>query len=306
VGSISPVESGFDTLFTRQHNSQSNVGGLIAAQLFAAASRSTTRYRQKEIVSMVRLSMAQIHQLLRNEFDKYGYNTSCKGLLMDFWIGDQRGQFKIESANVKRFEISVFGKGNDFLIPCRENVEQVTGRKHIGSSIRASHYACKRFTKREDVMPSVLEWLANSVRHFHHLHELMDPEGDPPNAINFQPEEFITDGYGVRRGMLNRVLVQDVVTLRGKRVIKGACDPKAAPYFLITGDIHGRGREEFITDDRAWMPVITVKGEYRVFYDDRIVNSLAAMNKSDQQLIAEGIRRFVATHIEGKDKATDA
>lgn len=252
------------------------------------------------------LHMDQIRGKISEILQSLGYRTSCRGF-NDYRFemnGGHNGDFEIGSANIKRFEITVGGPEEDFLIPSRLDPER-----------SARRVACRRFTKREDAIPEVLEWVSTALKSHQHLNELLHPERPPSGTYGFTNEGFLHESSGCTYfGTVHNVQVHDIVTLQGRKVVHTAYDPAMKPYFLVTVSIRPRMYNstegiDIISDGDMWLPAIKIqqKGgsrEHRVFMDTYDIAKLRAMNKHDRDLIHAALSHYVDVNFSDSTSPT--
>jgi hypothetical protein len=254
------------------------------------------------------LDMVTIKNLIAKQLKMLGYNTKvAKFTKFTFSISGShgfRGEFNIESANAKRFELRVNGPSEDhFCVPCRPIPS--------GSGFRYTEkfYATKRFTKKEECISLVLEWLAGVVKTHAHLMALLHPELPLPDPHPFAEGTFVHFGSQTYPGHCTSVSVTDIVATKGHQIIHAVFDPASTPYFLMSLQARGANGSFVVTDGDVWHPALNIqptegpdanKKVYRVFPNLAAVETLRQLNQNDKALIHAAIQQYV--HVNFSDK----
>lgn len=234
------------------------------------------------------LDMLQIKTLLSDSLKQLGYYVSHKNTTnLVFKFCGMIGDIWIRSANPKKFEVEVISrKSDDFLIPPFKNP----------SERYRPFYIIQRFHKREDSIKKVLIWLATSVRTFDHLRQLMNLKDTFPEHFGFTAETLRSeedDGLiKYYHGLIESVLVQNIVSVAGHMISGMPYNPSQKPYFLIEISIGTGGLHTIVTDGDIWYPTARVKQDLRIFYSST-VDELRLMNQRDKELISAALQRYV-------------
>jgi len=237
--------------------------------------------------------MGQIRRSMMSELQKLGYNASIKKLTnFNFeMIGryDLSGAMVVTSANAKRFEVKVVSKESDFNISCRRDF-----------STRMSYFAVRRFTKKPEAVLAALKWVATAVKSHTHLDQLMHLDRELSEPFGFASGTYMRDNCGAMfYGMINKVVIKDIVTINGSLITHGAYIAGLKPYFLVQVDLRTRsypdyGRDfTFVTDGDVWYPVMKCDEKYVVFMDKKQIERLAAMNQNDKELIFTAAQAYI-------------
>jgi hypothetical protein len=250
------------------------------------------------------MDMITIKAEITKQFRALGYGCNVsKFTKFTFQISGFSGGFSIGSANAKRFEIRVTSTSEDvFSVPCREMSDAQMEEEYGYRYSQEKYYATKRFTKKPESIPLVLEWLATAISTHSHLLALLHPESPLPDPRPFAEGTFIHSGSQTYHGQCESVEVRDIITTKGHQVIHTVFDPASTPYFLLELRVKGHGNVFMATDGDVWYPTMSIrptegpeanKSVYRIFPELPSVASLSKLNQNDKALIHAAIESYV-------------
>lgn len=236
--------------------------------------------------------MKVLKEAIRNYLTKLGYTCGISALTeVYFSLDNNRGRFSIKSANPKRLEVEVSSEISDFKIP------------YLQGEINGHGYQLKRFPKSSDSVPHIVDWVARALISHSHLLELLTPQAELPEPFGFAAGTYMTEGDTTYPGVLERVGVEDIVSVDNRMVSHTAFDPTRHVYFLVRCSLRSHpvrdngksrymhaGSIEVVTDGDIWYPYNDATG--RIFLDADKIERLKYLNQNDKALLRAALTNY--------------
>jgi len=190
-------------------------------------------------------------------------------------------QFKVTSANTRRFEVEVSGD--------EKSIEEVQGAFKV-----VQDYAVRsmmRFNKTTYDPIEVLKFVAEADQRHVFLKSLLNPGMEPPKFFDFTDEQYVYSS-GVSHGHISRLFFRGFCVIDGRTVTlsQHIDDPSRDVYILCEVRRSALFSPEYIvTDGHKWAPAArTGDGTYHVYDYEKD----KFLTKKDHELVGAALAHY--------------
>lgn len=232
------------------------------------------------------MDMAAIKEFFITRLKQVGYSVEISNqIFINFKVNYLSGRITIRSANIKKFEVLVYG-----------NAEDLSEKAFTSYSKRCSlRYVSGRFKKNQQGVEDALKWVALANKSFNHLRERLNMVESQPEPLTFTADQHICESGSMRHGVVLKAKTIGLAGLSDRQII-GIHNPDGKPLFLVSVDPIVHQEILIVTDGTVWYPLEEIEGTLKVYYSHKSVEVMRNMTQTDRELIQASIRWFLNEH----------